>query len=308
MLLRVCLFALLIAGMVASGCGPAAETPSETPAEVGFRVAGTADQVNLPPFTPATGPPKERTVLGWPVNQTPTAPDGFRVTLFAEGFTLPRWLYVLPNGDVLVSEVGVAGGAERETMRGRGKVWLLRDADNDGTAEVKEEFVTGLDRPFGMTLIGDRFYVANTGTLMSYAYREGQTSLAGNGQTVLDLIPDGQHWTRPIAARPDGTKIYVSVGSASDWSDEAPADMPAERAAVWEVNPDGSGKRVFASGLRNAVGMDFAREPTTCGWWSTSAACWATNCRRIISRASRTAGSTAGRTPTGEVSKTHARR
>ena len=261
MSLRLCGLALLLAGLVGSGCGPA-ETPSETPAEPAFRLVGTADQVHLPAFTPATGPPKERKIVGWPEGGMPTAPAGFKVTQFADGFKLARWLYVLPNGDVLASEVGEG---EREALRGQGKVWLLRDADNDGVAEMKQQFVGGLDRPFGMTLIGNDFYVTNTGSLMKYAYREGQTRAGGRGEKVLDLIPDGQHWTRPMVAKPDGTKLYISVGSASDWSDETPDALPAERAAIWEVNPDGSGKRVFASGVRNAVGMDFA--PGTSDLW-----------------------------------------
>jgi glucose/arabinose dehydrogenase len=221
--------------------------------------------VHLPAYTPATGPAKERKIVGWPEGAMPTAPAGFRVTQFADGFGFTRWLYVLPNGDVLATDVGTAAGAERETMRGQGKVWLLRDADNDGVAEMKQQFVGGLDRPFGMTLIGNDFYVSNTGSLMKYAYREGQTRVSGRGEKVLDLIPDGAHWTRPIVAKPDGSKIYISVGSAADWSDEMPADLPAERATIWEVNPDGSGKRVFASGVRNAVGMDFA--PGTSDLW-----------------------------------------
>ena len=252
MSLRQSGLALLLAGLIGFGCGTA-ETPSETPAEPQIRLVGTADEVNLPPYTPGGGPAKERKIVGWPEGGMPTAPAGFQVTQFAEGFKLARWLYVLPNGDVLASEVGEG---EREALKGQGKVWLLRDADNDGVAEMKQQFVGNLDRPVGMTLIGNNFYAADTGSLMRYNYREGQTRATG-GTKVLDLIPDGAHWTRPIVARPDGTKIYISVGSTADWLDEAPADLPAERATIWEVNPDGSGKRVFASGVRNAVGMDF---------------------------------------------------
>ena len=252
MSLRLSGLALLLAGLVGFGCG-SAETPSEAPAEPQIRLVGTADQVHLPAYTPAEGKPKERKVVGWPEGGMPTAPAGFKVTEFASGFKLNRWIYVLPNGDVLASEVGEG---ERDALRGQGKVWLLRDANGDGVAEMKQQFVGGLDRPHGMTLIGNNFYVADTGSLMKYAYREGQTRVTG-GQKVLDLIPDGAHWTRPIVAKPDGSKIYISVGSAADWSDELPADLPAERATIWEVNPDGSGKRVYASGVRNAVGMDF---------------------------------------------------
>ena len=252
MSLRLSGLALLVAGLAGFGCGPA-ETPSEAPAEPQIQLVGTADVVHLPDYTPATGAPKERKIVGWPEGGMPTAPAGFRVTQFADGFKLARWLYVLPNGDVLASEVGAG---ERDALKGQGKVWLLRDADNDGVAEMKQQFVGNLDRPVGMTLIGNNFYVADTGSLMRYNYREGQTRATG-GAKVLDLIPDGAHWTRPIVARPDGTKIYISVGSTADWLDEAPDALPAERATIWEVNPDGSGKRVYASGVRNAVGMDF---------------------------------------------------
>jgi glucose/arabinose dehydrogenase len=239
MSLRLSGLALLVAGLAGFGCG-SAETPSEAPAEPQIQLVGTADVVHLPDYTPATGAPKERKIVGWPEGGMPTAPAGFRVTQFADGFKLARWLYVLPNGDVLASEVGEG---EREALKGQGKVWLLRDADNDGVAEMKQQFVGNLDRPVGMTLIGNNFYVADTGSLMRYNYREGQTRATG-GTKVLDLIPDG-------------TKIYISVGSTADWLDEAPDALPAERATIWEVNPDGSGKRVYASGVRNAVGMDF---------------------------------------------------
>jgi len=259
MSLRVCLFVSLFAGFLAPAFGQA---PSPNSA---VRVTGPADRIVLPQTVAPSGEPKQRKVIGWPAGRMPTAPAGFRVTLFAEGFTLPRWLYVLPNGDVLVSEVG--NGPDRAALRGAGKVYLLRDADRDGKAEVKEVFVSGLDRPFGMTLIGNRFYVANTGALLMFPYQRGQTQLAGSGEKILDLIPDGVHWTRTLTAKPDGSKIYVSVGSETDWSEDAPDKLPPERAAIWEVNPDGSGKRVFATGIRNAIGMGWA--PGTSTLWAT---------------------------------------
>lgn len=257
MSLRICLFAILLVGLIFPG-----STQAQAPSGAG-KLYGPADQVSLPAFVPG-GPAKERKIVAWPAGRMPTAPTGFRVTLFAEGFTVPRWLHVLPNGDALVSEVGSTG--DRASMRGAGKVWLLRDADKDGRAEVKEQFITGLDRPFGMTLIRDRFYVANTGALLAFPYRAGQTQLPGTGEKVLDLIPDGAHWARPMVARPDGSKIYISVGSESDWFDDTPDKLPAERATIWEVNPNGTGKRLFATGVRNAVGMAFA--PGTNNLWT----------------------------------------
>ena len=253
MSLRVCLFVLLLAGTLSPAYG-------QSPSGRAMKNVGPANQVVLAPFG-KVDPPKQRKIIGWPADRMPTAPSGFRVTLFAEGFALGRWPYVLPNGDVLVTDPGA--GPDRAALRGAGKVYLLRDADKDGKAEVKEVFVSGLDRPFGMTLIRNRFYVANTGGLMAFTYQTGQTQLSGSGEKVLDLIPDGVHWTRNILAKPDGSKIYITVGSETDWSEDDVDKLPPERAAIWEVNPDGSGKRLFATGIRNPVGLGWAPGTTT---------------------------------------------
>lgn len=253
----------VLVGLLAVASLAAVALQSQTPAG-GIRIVGTADRVVLPPVIEA-GPAKQRKVVPWPDGQMPKAPAGYRVTQFSDGFILGRWLHVLPNGDVLITDVG--RGANRAELATSGKVYLLRDADRDGKAEVKEEFIAGLDRPFGMTLVGNRVYVGTTGALLAYPYQAGQTKITAPGQKILDLIPDGVHWTRSIVARPDGSKIYVSVGSEVDFSDDLLEKLNPERAAIWEVNPDGTGKRMYATGVRNAVGLGFA--PGTNSLWAT---------------------------------------
>ncbi len=183
------------------------------------------------------------------------------MTRYAGGFTYPRWLYVLPNGDVLVSEA-------RTRDRSLNRITLLRDADGDGTPEVRENFLAGLNQPLGMLLLGESFYVANTDGVVRYAYQPGQTRIVGPGTKILDLPADGynNHWTRNVVARPDGSKLYVSVGSGTNVDVERTDEKDPRRAAILEANPDGSGMRVFASGLRNPVGMDW--QPVTGALWT----------------------------------------
>jgi glucose/arabinose dehydrogenase len=232
-----------------------------------------------PPFaTPSVT--KHPKVLGWPAGKTPTAPPGFHVTLFADGFDSPRWLYVLPNGDVLVAEARTLppkdakpemkkGLAESKTVTGgsANRVTLLRDADRDGKPEVRETFLTGLNQPLGMALVGDQLYVANTDSVVRFPYAAGKTKLDGPGTPVLHLPIGGynNHWTRNLVAKPDGSKLYVSVGSASNVGEKGMKEE-ALRANVLEVNPDGTGLRVFAAGLRNPVGMGW--EPKTGVLWT----------------------------------------
>ena len=208
---------------------------------------------------------KFSSVVGWPDGVTPKAPAGFRVTLFAKGLDSPRWIYVLPNGDVLVSEART--GRKWIFDKSPDDIILLRDADGDGIAEVQKEFASGFNKPFGMTLLKDKFYVANMDGLLRFDYRDGDEKLKGSGEKLLDLPAGGynHHWTRNVVAGMGGKKLYVSVGSASNVGEGGMEDEK-RRAAILEINPDGSGERIFASGLRNPVGMAF--EPETGALWT----------------------------------------
>jgi glucose/arabinose dehydrogenase len=213
-------------------------------------------------------------VTGWPDGKTPNAQQGFTVSKYAGDFVYPRWIYVLPNGDVLVSEARTAlkknQGADEQRLRlaarsdgdSPNRITLLRDADGDGTPEVREVFLENLEQPFGMLLRGDTFYVANTDGIVSFPYKSGQTKITAAGKKILDLPADGynNHWTRNIVSNADGTKFYVTVGSGTNVDVEKIDEKDPRRAAILEVNPDGSGMRVFASGLRNPVGLDWQPE------------------------------------------------
>ena len=218
-------------------------------------------------------------VIGWPEGRSPAAPAGFEVNAFGTGLDSPRWLYVLPDGDVLVAEARTLPKSDRPAEIQQGlvaagsvgvspnQITLLRDADGDGTAEVRETFLENLNQPFGMALVGDDLYVANTDGVLRFPYREGQTRIDAPGELILPLPAGGynNHWTRNIIATPDGQKLYVSVGSASNVGEHG-MDEEIRRANILEINPDGSGEKVFASGLRNPNGMDW--EPETGALWT----------------------------------------
>ena len=198
-------------------------------------------------------------VIGWPVGKTPVVPPGFSITKFADGFNNPRWIYVAPNGDVFISEAMGNNPSNRIT--------LFRDTHQDGTWDIRELFLKNLNRPFGMLILGNYFYVGNTDGVYRYPYTTGQTSMQEEGKKILDLPPLGynNHWTRNLIANRAGTKIYVSVGSGSN-DGEHGIDKEKNRANILEINPDGSGLRVFAYGLRNPVGMDW--QPGTNILWT----------------------------------------
>lgn len=203
--------------------------------------------------------------VGWPDGATPKAPAGFRVMRFASGLDSPRWIYVLRNGDVLVSQARTSRKGIFDSSPDN--IILLRDANGDGVAEVKNKFASGLNKPFGMALLEGKLYVANMDALLRFDYRDGDVKLKGGSEKLIDLPAGGynHHWTRNVVARPDGKKIYVSVGSASNVG-EGGMEHEKRRAAILEINPDGSGERIFASGLRNPVGM--AWEPETGALWT----------------------------------------
>jgi glucose/arabinose dehydrogenase len=212
--------------------------------------------------------------VSWPDGAAPTAPAGFTVTRFAEGLAHPRWIYVLPNGDVLVAESatrpdrsgGLMAWIRNSVQRSAGalaesadRITLLRDSDGDGDVDERHVFAEDLNQPFGMTLVGENFFVGNTDAVVRFRYSAGATRVQGAGDTVLQLPfreSDNGHWTRNVLASPDGSKLFVAVGSASNIADHGIAAEEG-RAAIWEFNPDGSDARVFASGLRNPVGMDW---------------------------------------------------
>jgi glucose/arabinose dehydrogenase len=214
-------------------------------------------------------------MIGWPEDRTPQAPPGFTVSLYADGLDYPRWLYVLPNGDLLVSESRtepdtLSGVTDAEALRGlkesgylgksANRITLLRDGDGDGRPELRKTLIDNLNQPFGMALVGDTLYVANTDAVLRFPYEAGQTEITAAGEKIVDLPAGGynNHWTRNIVANAAGSKLYVSVGSATNVDEEGLDAKVPERAAILEINPDGSGKRIFANGLRNPNGMDWA--------------------------------------------------
>lgn len=222
---------------------------------------------------------KMPTAKGWERGQAPVAAPGLKVDAFAAGLKHPRWIHVLPNGDVLAAEsLGepgpirtLFGYAMYSTMRraaasgvSPNRITLLRDADGDGVAETRETFLEGQRQPFGMALLGDTLYVGNTDGVVAFPYTTGATRITAQGRRIAELEPGG-HWTRSILPSPDGRKLYVGVGSLTNIADQG---MAAEegRAAVWELDLGTGKNRVFASGLRNPVGL--AWEPTTGVLWT----------------------------------------
>jgi glucose/arabinose dehydrogenase len=229
-------------------------------------IACTAMAAPLPPELPApyATPPatKIAKVVGWPADMAPRAPPGFTVNAYARDLVNPRWLLVLPNGDVLVAE------PRRSRSPDGDRVSLLRDADGDGIAEQRFTLIEGLNRPFGMLLRRDRLYVASTDAVWSYSFLVGQTRINASPRKLFDL-PAGarnNHWTRNLATDPDEKRLYVAVGSSTNVDEERIDEKQPQRAAILSSRWDGGGLAVFASGLRNPVGMAF--EPASGKLWT----------------------------------------
>lgn len=200
---------------------------------------------NLPAPYATNSASKSPNVTPIPSNPVLRVPAGFQVNVFAEGLDRPRWLALTPNGDVLVTETR------------RNRIRLLRDGDQDGVAETKKTFATaenGVNIPFGMAFSDNAFFLANSASVLRFPYQQGQEQLTGSGQKITDLPGGGynQHWTRNVVVSPDQSKLYVSIGSESNNSEE-----PIPRASVQTMNLDGTNRQTFASGLRNPVGLDF---------------------------------------------------
>jgi len=215
----------------------------------------------------------------WKTGQTPKAAAGLQVAAFAQGLKHPRWLLVLPNGDVLVAEAATEASpswwprtiiqnmVQRRSgsvVENANRISLLRDTNRDGIADEKFVFLEGLRQPFGMALVGGQLYVANTDSVVRFPYREGETRITDKGTKLLDL-PVGHHWTRALLASPDGSKLYVTVGSGSNIGEKG-MDIEKGRATILELDLGSGRSRIFASGLRNANGMAF--EPTTGALWT----------------------------------------
>jgi glucose/arabinose dehydrogenase len=222
--------------------------------------------------------------IGWPDGAKPIAATGTQVAAFAEGLDHPRWLYVLPNGDVLVAETnappkpddgkGVRGWVMGKVMGRAGaavpspnRITLLRDKDHDGIAETRTVFLENLNSPFGMTLVGNDLYVADTDRLLRFHYENGETAIKSQPMKVIDL-PGGtlnHHWTKNVIASKDGSKLYVTVGSNSNVAENG-MDKEEGRAAIWEVDRATGNHRIFASGIRNPNGL--AWEPQSGALWT----------------------------------------
>jgi len=267
--------ALLTSALLAA-CGEEAKLPVE---------AGVGPSPQLPQPNRTLIPTVNiATAKGWADASGPTAATGLRAVSFADNLDHPRWLYVLPNGDVLVAETnapprpgntrGIKGWFMKQAMKKAGagtpsanRITLLRDADGDGKAEFRSVFLEGLKSPFGMALVGNELFVANTDAVMRFPYQPGQTRIIAPGSRLADL-PGGErnhHWTKSLVASADGRHLYVGVGSNSNVAEHG-MEVEAERAAILEIERVTGNRRVFASGLRNPVGL--AWEPSSKTLWA----------------------------------------
>ncbi|WP_281337146.1 PQQ-dependent sugar dehydrogenase [Flavobacterium eburneipallidum] len=219
-------------------------------------------------------------VIGWKDNQKPVAPKGFTVSKFASGLANPRWLYVAKNGDVFVAESGTRIPKKKRTdekdeffaskaqnFGSANRITMFRDKDNDGVYESKYAYLANLNQPFGMLVLDNYFYVANTDEILRFPYQEKDSTNIGKPEKILDLPSGGynNHWTRNIIANQEGTKIYITVGSESNVAERG-IESEFKRANILEINPDGTGERIYASGLRNPNGLDWA--PGTKTLWT----------------------------------------
>ena len=268
-------WAIAVTTLALAGCGGAARLTVDE---------GTGPHPMLPSPTKSLLPTVNvAPAKGWTDGAAPTPAPGLVVTAYAKALDHPRWLCVLPNGDVLVAETnappkpddgkGIRAWVAKLLMKKAGadtpsanRITLLRDADGDGIAETRSVLLEGLNSPFGMALVGSDLYVAATDALLRFPYVEGQTQIGAAATKVADL-PAGtinHHWTKNVIAAPDGAKLYVSVGSNSNVGENGMA-VEEGRAAIWEIDVATGAKRLFATGLRNPNGM---------GWEPSSGALW----------------------------------
>ena len=278
--MRAVVIALSIASLsvMLSGCGDSAKLPEQ--ASTGANPPIPAPDKSLIPTVNIA------TAKGWRDGSKPTAAAGLKVTAYAQDLDHPRWIYVLPNGDVLVAETnaperpeegkGIKGWIMQAVQKRAGagvpsadRITLLRDTDGDGVAETRTAFIEGLHSPFGMALIGHDFYVANADAVMRFPYEDGATQIMARGTKVADLPggPINHHWTKNIIASKDGSKLYATVGSNSNVGENG-LDKEQGRAAILEIDLKTGQSRIFASGLRNPNGMDW--QPDTGALWTVA--------------------------------------
>ncbi len=259
----------LLAALLLAACG---DTARLTVAD------GTGPRPVLPPPVSTLVPTVNiAPARGWPDGVLPRAAQGTRVVAFARGLDHPRWLHVLPNGDVLVAESNappkpagsaglkdwVAGFVMKRAGAGvpsANRITLLRDTDGDGVADARSVLLSGLYSPFGMALVGERLFVANADAVRAYPYRSGDTVISAPGEKLVDLPggPINHHWTKNLLVSPDGRKLYASVGSNSNIAERG-MTVEQGRAAIWEIDLSNGTRRIFASGLRNPVGMAWSQ-------------------------------------------------
>ena len=241
---------------------------------------GAGNTIELPAADTKASKNNFSKVIGWPDGKAPIAPEGFVVSKFAEGMKSPRNIVVAPNGDVIVvlsnserskaeqAANAITGKAKSEVQgKSVNTIMLFRDANKDGKPEMISTFLSGLNQPYGAAFIGNSFYVANTDGVWMYPYKTGDTEITGVGKKILELPAGGynNHWTRNLIVNDAKNKIYVSVGSGSNVAEHG-IENEKRRANILEINPDGTGEKIYGSGLRNPVGMAWA--PGTNALWT----------------------------------------
>lgn len=269
---RVAAIMAAVAGLGLAGCN---DTGGDPKLQIGAKpILPPLQQYLLPPIRIATP-------VGWG-SETPKVPQGLQVRALAAGLQHPRSVYVLPNGDVLVVEsngpkapvfrpkdliTGVVQWFAGAKAKDANRITLLRDTNGDGIPDMQTVFLDNLNSPFGVALVGHDLYVANTDAIIRYPYHDGQTSITAEGTKLTDLPggPIDHHWTKSLLASPDGSKLYVGVGSNSNVGENG-LQAEYERAAIWEVDRATGAHRIFASGVRNPTGLQW--EPTTGKLWA----------------------------------------
>jgi glucose/arabinose dehydrogenase len=264
------LLTALLAATTLSACNSGDESLDQTGASPKLPAV---DQTLVPPM-------KIAKPQGWN-GELPSVPEGFTITAVATGLKIPRQILVLPNGDILVAEgsgghapklrpkdviAGYIKSLGKSSVKGGDRITLLRDANGDGKADLRTTFIKDLDAPYGLALVNGSLYVANQGALLRFAYSDGQTSIAGKGEEVTKLPSQiNHHWTKSLAASPDGSKLYVGIGSNSNIGERG-LSLEEDRAVIWEIDPTTGSNRIFVSGIRNPTALAF--EPSSSQLWA----------------------------------------